>query len=71
MQQFQVTITYNIEATDRREAALKAFSLTNDATPDTYEVKDAAAMSKTVVLSKEDQDEALKRAFDGTLFESE
>lgn len=65
---YRVTMTVELEADNPLEAAMRAFSLTNDITPDTFDVLDENSSSTQVVLTKEQQEEALKRAFEGTLF---
>ena len=65
---YRVTVTLHIDAKHRRHAAMRAYSLLFDLTPDTYSVADAASLSKVVVLTEEEQKDALDMAFDGTLF---
>ena len=61
MAHYQVTISMIIEALDHKDAAMRAYGVIHDFTPDTFEVKDGDAASQRVLLSEEDQDEALRR----------
>jgi hypothetical protein len=61
MAHYQVTVSMIIEANDQKDAAMRAYGVMHDVTPDTFEVKDGDAPSQRVSLSEEDQDEALRR----------
>jgi len=61
MAHYQVTVSMIVEANDQKDAAMRAYSVIHDVTPDTFEVKDSDAASQRVSLSEEDQDEALRR----------
>jgi len=64
MAHYQVTVSMIIEANDQLDAAMRAYNVLHDLTPDTFEVKDADT-SQRVVLSEDDQEEALRRALHG------
>lgn len=67
---FTVTVTYQVFAKDRKEAAQKAAVLTHQTIPTEFQVKDAAAISKDVVLTEDEIQQALDRDFKGELFPS-
>ncbi|MFI5407938.1 hypothetical protein [Kaistia sp. UC242_56] len=56
---FQVTITVDVIASNRTEAAMLAYWSLNDELPDTFEVKDEAGVSEEVTLTDEQKEEAL------------
>ncbi|API57761.1 hypothetical protein BMW22_41610 (plasmid) [Rhizobium leguminosarum] len=64
MAHYQVTVSMIIEANDQMDAAMRAYGVLHDLTPDTFEVKDANT-SQRVVLRGEDQEEALRRSLPG------
>lgn len=66
MTQYGVTTTIELEADDPTEAALRADSLMHD----TFTIEDTTSNVIEVVLTEDQQQEALKRAFEGTLFPS-
>jgi hypothetical protein len=61
MAHYQVTVSMIVEANDQKDAAMRAYSVIHDVTPDTFEVRDGDAPSQRVSLSEDDQDEALRR----------
>jgi hypothetical protein len=65
---YQVTTTYAVKATSPEEAALQAYSLGNDLTPTEYAVTDPDGETTQVMLNEHQAEEALVRAFKGTLF---
>ena len=56
---FQVTITADVIASNRTEAAMLAYWSLSDELPDTFDVKDAAGDSEEVTLTDEQKAEAL------------
>ena len=68
MARFILTYTYELDAEDAKEAAAQAFALTNEKTPDTWFVSDGADTSEEIVLSEAEQEDAIKRAYDGAMF---
>ena len=56
---FQVTITVDVIASSRTEAAMLAYWSLSDELPDTFDVKDAAGDSEEVTLTDEQKAEAL------------
>ncbi|MCX5518793.1 hypothetical protein OSH10_10125 [Kaistia defluvii] len=56
---FQVTITVDVIASNRTEAAMLAYWSLNDELPDTFEVKDEAGVSEEITLTDEQKEEAL------------
>ena len=56
---FQVTITVDVIASNRTEAAMLAYWSLNDELPDTFEVKDEEGVSEEITLTDEQKEEAL------------
>ncbi|WP_201401283.1 hypothetical protein [Kaistia sp. 32K] len=56
---FQVTITVDVIASNRTEAAMLAYWSLNDELPDTFDVKDAEGVSEEITLTEEQKEEAL------------
>jgi hypothetical protein len=56
---FQVTITVDVIASNRTEAAMLAYWSLSDELPDTFDVKDAAGDSEEITLTEEQKAEAL------------
>ena len=57
---FQVTITVDVIASNRTEAAMLAYWSLNDELPDTFEVKDEAGVAEEITLTDEQKEEALQ-----------
>jgi hypothetical protein len=57
---FQVTITVDVIASNRTEAAMLAYWSLSDELPDTFDVKDAAGVSEEISLTDEQKEEALQ-----------
>jgi hypothetical protein len=67
---FQVTVTYNVLAKDRLDAAKKAYALGAEMLPYEFTVKDAAGVGEQVYLNQDQRDEAMGHNTRGEMFES-
>jgi len=56
---FQVTITVDVIASNRTEAAMLAYWSLHDELPDTFDVKDEEGVSEEITLTDEQKEEAL------------
>jgi len=66
--QYRITVTIELEADDRKQAAMKAYSLLNEITPTKFTIMDTAFLSEEIELTEEETEKALNRALEGKLF---
>lgn len=66
--EFQVISTVTVTAKDAKEAALKAFALHEDMTPEEYLIIDPDAVAEEITLDQGDKEEARRANAAGEYF---